>query len=474
MGFFLRDLSSWLRWRLFDFSMWWNVDFFFLRGDWIRWFKRDFLRSLYQWLASFDYLTHFYIGLVNFECPPRVYKWLDQFNFLPYIYYWILTFEFPRRLNMFLTNFDYRTHMFTFEFQKCLNMLLSTLDYRTHIYIPLSLPSWSVSMAGILPTAFAGWLANFELPPVMYTWIFNFPILAYGYWWLVDFEIANPFRHPLWFAEDIYLIITWAAEDYLWSAPIFWIGLFAYIVSSIRSSYSGYIALGPGRQPSNAWGWLKTKIIEFIVLGLFRVDVLSKPYCDPITATWSAKLTLPERGWPPGTRPVIKGIDPLAQMTGVNSFAMKIVGRLFVFYQQKAPDLWEAHYLAGSNEFPRLKRWLDTTDDDEIFLGTMREWDDLVAEARPDGSTVMYLNPLDAEEVIRKGWGQRNPLAVMHESLLYRFFYHRILRRSTPLHHGCVIVYAPLDETEAEVIHNRILPAAAFWKEKYPDEWSIM
>lgn len=302
----------------------------------------------------------------------------------------------------------------------------------------------------------------------------QYPFLLQLQQFLIRFELANPWLHPIWFLEDVTLLSTWLAEDYLFPSPVLGVCLIVvscyliiYAIIRIRRSHLRYIALGPGRQPSNVIGWLKHTFWEFLLLRVFRVDVLSKPYIHPNMTMCTAILSLPQRERP---RPEIVGLGPLAQKDDANPLAMVLAGQAFQGHSQDKPDIWRATIEPRTGP-PTLSFNLPQTSLHNR-LNNMREWGDLVAEARPDGSMTVFLHPSDAWEVIRKGWGQRNPLAAMHEVWLYRFIYH-IFGIPTPLHHGAVIIYAPLDERESFVAHNLILDAALWYKEQFPTHPSI-
>lgn len=198
---------------------------------------------------------------------------------------------------------------------------------------------------------------------------------------------------------------------------------------------------------------------------IIRVDIFSKPFLDPMAEPYNGVLFGMARRLSP--RPAIIGMGPMRQETDdcppamewamdrFRAFAMDDPGRLMI----------QAGFLTG---LPALRRNLPGAPPSGT-PNSAAEWGGEIAHVRHDGSTTVRLHPADAREVVQLGWGQRDPLAVMHEVWLWRFFYHWVLWTHTPLPHNSVIVYAPRDEEEEAAVNN-ILAAAVWWANDQPTQ----
>lgn len=301
---------------------------------------------------------------------------------------------------------------------------------------------------------------------------YSLSLLSYFQEWRVEFGLANPWRDPFWFIEDIKDIVLLILEGYCFNSPVFWACWYvflAYVAKRIvwaiirtivylRRDYLGYLSLGRGRSPSNVRGWLANKWYQFLLLDIFGLDVFSTPRIDPYQEPYNGTLFgIPERQ---GPRPQIIGIGPMRQADGGCPPAMAFIMQGFRNWGLEYPESFR-FCISERTHLPMFKVNLPDRKKSETF-NSMAEWGGEIAHVRYDGSMSIHLHPSDAAEVIRRGWGQRNPLAVMNEVWIWRVFYHRVLRTSTPLPSTSVIVYAPSDSHEGIVV-ARIMTAAVRW-----------
>lgn len=285
---------------------------------------------------------------------------------------------------------------------------------------------------------------------------------------------ANPWKDPVYFCEDVWDQLNYILEDYFFCSPVFWCCYYALvfyvtvrIAMYLRRDYLRFLSLGRGGRPSNVRGWVQNKFYQILLVNTIGVDVYSKVFLDPLAEPYNGFLFLYDMPTRPGPRPGIIGMDPLRQNADGYPRAMAGIMARFVALGLQNPEnlRTQASFLTG---LPALTRNLP----EAAPSGTpdaVTEWGGELAHVRYDGSTSICLHPWDANEVIQRNWGQRNPLAVMNEVWIWRFVYHRILRRRTPLPYNMVIVYAPRN-AEEEVVFNHILAASIWWAHSQPEK----
>lgn len=207
----------------------------------------------------------------------------------------------------------------------------------------------------------------------------------------------------------------------------------------IHNDYENFIALGPGGTPSTFLGYLKITYL--------RLFALSDPY-KPATFT---EQIYPQSGyyqraqcWLPtrtGPRPKIAGIAPQRQLD-----------------QQGCADMYQTlrtslENLAVKNQ--RLLRVGTSCFEKKGLALFVRHpinatcMGEVCHVHHSDRSLHMNLHPDDAKVVLENGWGERHPLARGGWMRAY-------------VPREFVMIYAPRDETELEVV-CRIIEAATFW-----------
>lgn len=286
---------------------------------------------------------------------------------------------------------------------------------------------------------------------------------------LASSGLPNPWTEPRYFCEDIWDILVDVLEDYFLCSPIFRYGcviLLAYgilrTISYIRRDYLRFLSLGPGPFPDNIEGYLVNKWYEFFLMDVLGVDVFSEPFVGPLTDPYYGTLfNLPRRE---GPRPEIMGIVPTRQKPAGLPRSVDSITRLLEALAEL--DVRLAFRPSWATGRPALCRNLPEAPP-RGTPGSVNEWCGEIAEVCLDGSMTVHLNPNDAAEVIRLGWGQRSPLAVMHESWFWVFYHHWVLGCATPLPSNAVIIYALRDGNDAVVLGD-IIRAAIGWAMSQP------
>lgn len=204
----------------------------------------------------------------------------------------------------------------------------------------------------------------------------------------------------------------------------------------IYTDYQTFLSLGPGGTPKTISGYLRVRILSLFALR----DPTSPPKVPYYLVTRHGTLkstNLPQRQ---GPRPETKGIAPHRQTTQQSPAAV------FRSLSQRIQDLalgnpdWEL----GTSCFEKHGTGLFSTFPQRRTCGGE------ICHAHPsDGSLHLTLHPADAGVLLQRGWGERHPLA--KGGWFERF-----------VPGGFVMVYAPRDEAEIEILLEVIL-AAAWW-----------
>lgn len=301
----------------------------------------------------------------------------------------------------------------------------------------------------------AGWRnltsAEFMLTHEAWAYLIDTPIMEA---WddFVDYAIC-PWLHPWASLNQVltpFLRFFW---ELLGHSPVFWFIFITFTLRWLYCDYYRYVAVGGGERPSSIRGWWRTKYLSFY-LRILRVNVLSRPFLDPTTNPYRGILfNLARRQ---GGRPTILGLDP--QRQGNQEAAPNTHAAMVAILEQRAaanpgalvmgPSLVEAHLRALKRRLPAGL--------------TAAEWGGEIAHVlTSDSSAHVVLHPADCAEVIRKGWGERPPLACAAESPIWRFWYHTVCGERLPLPFNMVLVYAPRNRAEMDMFAGIV--DAAVW-----------
>ncbi|KAI9840883.1 MAG: hypothetical protein M1838_003870 [Thelocarpon superellum] len=207
----------------------------------------------------------------------------------------------------------------------------------------------------------------------------------------------------------------------------------------IYKDYTAFLSLGPGGTPCTLPGYLRVTVLRvFALRNRYEAPPVTKTLCPQTGLLCTSLYRLPSRASP---RPIVAGIAPQRQMTQRGSRAsylaldthIKALARRYPAALQLGTSCFEKH---GTGLF--LMSPLNRTCQGEI------------CHAHPsDGSLHMTLHPQDIQWVLERGWGERHPLA--KGGWLANF---------VPL--GFVMIYAPRDQTELDVV-MAIISAAIWW-----------
>ena len=220
--------------------------------------------------------------------------------------------------------------------------------------------------------------------------------------------------------------------------------------------YLTYLSYGPGGLPYNVGGWFVTNLLRLVS----REQLSVRPYHDAALYLHGQSGHLPE-DFPRrrGLRPIV-GPHPIPQrqlsqlpdglmrqelVTSFTAFAKSLQIKGIVEVKQ---SLLERHH-------------------DALFAPAMlqSQWHPVAQQTRgeiahihagKDGSVHVVLHPRDCEVVIEKGWGQRHAFSGVGVMKMIAGF-------ELPINY--VLVYAPRDRGEVEVVMRIVETAVKFMTE---------
>ncbi|KAL8947628.1 MAG: hypothetical protein Q9222_006115 [Ikaeria aurantiellina] len=227
----------------------------------------------------------------------------------------------------------------------------------------------------------------------------------------------------------------------------------------VHRDYHDFLALGPGGTPSNFLGYLRITYLRFFTLK------------DPFSPPPPRKIDRPANGFLlrlpkcPQPRPSVAGIAPHRQTS------QKPPARIYQRLRIALHSLVHANsklLRTGNSCFEKhgLALFLclcpqcpDAECHAELLHAGPTNINDTCADTGEichlhpsDSSMHLTLHPADAAVVIHQGWGERHPLAGCPVL--------GIGKRLLP--EGFVMVYAPQDEGQVEVVKD-IVRAAGWW-----------
>ncbi|KAK5132915.1 hypothetical protein LTR08_008361 [Meristemomyces frigidus] len=199
--------------------------------------------------------------------------------------------------------------------------------------------------------------------------------------------------------------------------------------------YLAFLSLGPGGTPATITGFIRVKALS---LACLRDPYQAPPIPERFKGSQGYLVDFPVRHAP---RPVTRGIAPHRQVTQRASKPIydKLAQAIERMGHEHADDLeigtscFEKH---GTGLFSRAP--------------AKRTCQGEICHAHAsDGSMHMTLHPADAKTVLEAGWAERHPIA--RGGWFERF-----------VPGGFVMVYAPREEREVEVV-MRVVEAAAWF-----------
>lgn len=222
------------------------------------------------------------------------------------------------------------------------------------------------------------------------------------------------------------------------------------VVAWARESYQTFLDVGPGGLPYNLVGWMMQGAAQLIARNDTRdhrpfTDPAARHALEPHGTKSFMSGPLPERM---GERPVVPGfVAPQRQMSDRGPRNAEMKQRL-IEYQAKIVG---ANSTLLFNDDSRLEgrgtpaMWFAVSRDRHIPV-FLRKTKGEFAHVHPEATTHVTLSLVDAEEVVRKGWGERHPLSGV--------------KGFWPLTY--VLIYAPRDDAEFEVCRKVIEASVRF------------
>lgn len=215
------------------------------------------------------------------------------------------------------------------------------------------------------------------------------------------------------------------------------------VVAWARESYQSYLDVGPGGMPYNVFGWMLQGATQLVA----RHDTRDhKPFSEPsFRASLGEHGTksflsghLPERK---GDRPIVPGfVAPQRQMSDRGPRNAEMKDRLVAYQEdiaQANPSLVfvDVSRLEGvGNPSEHAALWF-AVNRERVFPHYLRKTKGEFAHVHPEATMHVTLSLVDAEEVVKNGWGERHPLSGV--------------RGFWPITY--VMIYAPRDDAELEV-----------------------
>ncbi|PLB43727.1 hypothetical protein P170DRAFT_430758 [Aspergillus steynii IBT 23096] len=259
-----------------------------------------------------------------------------------------------------------------------------------------------------------------------------------------------------------------------------------FLLHAIRKDYHAFLALGPGGTPSTPTGYLRICILRLLALrnpfsppsipdslspqtGYFHRFSPLSPSPSSSAAGNPTKDTariLPHRR---GPRPLVTGIAPQRQLTQRSTQA------IYETLTQEIHALVHAHpekYYTGTSCFEKHSTGIfalpsspsskpqpqDQNQPHPTGKRSRVTCNGEICHSHPiDGSLHLTLHPADVRVLVERGWGQRHPLAWEEDGWARRWL---CGRRFVPA--GFVMVYAPRDEREVQVVME-VVRAAGWW-----------
>ncbi|KAK6844041.1 hypothetical protein PG987_004901 [Apiospora arundinis] len=205
----------------------------------------------------------------------------------------------------------------------------------------------------------------------------------------------------------------------------------------IQNDYYNYLKLGPGGTPATIQGYLR---INWFKLWALR-DPLEPPQEDPTLEPAAGILKSNPLPYRCGPRPTVVGIAPQRQVDQKGSKECYLKLRKILSEHSRknnasigiGTSCFEKHGLGLFARYP--------------FNNTCQG--EICHVHDTDYAMHMSLHPNDVKEVLKKGWGQRHPLAC--ETWL-----------RMPVPRQFVLVYAPRNMDELKIV-CRIIEAAGWW-----------
>lgn len=261
-------------------------------------------------------------------------------------------------------------------------------------------------------------------------------------------EVCQYTRQPLCLpittmdSTGLYLLTN---ADPAWNPHIYLVAviLLTLCIYLVHRDFCAFKALGPGGTPSNFAGYVKIKLLSIFAIA------------NPILPVEVPSSMQPQTGYlrhlPPrfGPRPTVEGIAPHRQTSQRPSPAAfnRLVQTVHEFADQHPASL-----KLGTSCLEKHGPGLFTLCPTPAVISRTgaRNCSGEICHSHPsDGSTHLTLHPADAAILLEAGWGERHPLA--KGGWLSRF-----------VPGGFVMVYAPRDEAEMEVV-KKVMEAAIWW-----------
>ncbi len=320
---------------------------------------------------------------------------------------------------------------------------------------------------------------------------------AYGYVLIAE-DIANLLSYywlegiPVFSSMQVlyhHIFSSYFTSRFFWVQifPLYllwWAGEWIYW---IYRDYNTFLDLGRGGSQPNFRGWALARWRAWFA----SVKVMRPPRIDPNLDPYRGRLSrIPRRE---GERPIITGVTPQRQVTHrarpgttlvMERMMADIVERQFdgsaITFDEDHPrtNLIDIRLSYLERGLPALRRNLDSPHnpadiivpidpndhgplDRPASFGTRNEFGGEIFHPHRDGTSHIVLHPEDVRLVLAAGLGERHPFCA--RGSYWRVYWSWFLGLRLPVPDGLVILYAPRDQAELDVITTLI--EAAIWND---------
>lgn len=217
------------------------------------------------------------------------------------------------------------------------------------------------------------------------------------------------------------------------------LGISIPTLSYAIASYRGYLALGRGGMPYNVFGWALQGLLQLLAKGDTRdPSLFSNPRNRKATEPHGGKTffdtPIPERA---GDCPDVPGYVAPQRQTSQQPADGEVMSKRMRAYLDGVVIVNTGVLMSKSSGLEGVGTpavFLDVSSGATEMPGFIRGIKGETAHVHPECSSHITLSMADAEEVVRKGWGERHRLSGVW-----------------PMPWSYVLIYAPRDDDELEV-----------------------
>ncbi|KAI0441032.1 hypothetical protein F4803DRAFT_563387 [Xylaria telfairii] len=233
--------------------------------------------------------------------------------------------------------------------------------------------------------------------------------------------------------------------------------IYDWAVFIYEDYYITFKDLGLGGSGTSFRGWALARLREIVA----NVDVMRPPRVPQTQSPYRGRLyRLPQRI---GTRPSILGVTPQRQVDFPappnTQAALEEIMAEFVTSESGHTIEIRQSFLEGGLQALRRRLTIPVNEqggplDPRAAFNTPDTFGGEIAHIHRDGTSHVVLHPECCRRVLESGWGQRHPFTTT--SFIWKFYFNWYLGIRLPVPEGLMILYAPRDQSELQVIRQII------------------